>query len=53
MKLFALKNLVTGKVLPDLYFKDKQQAKAKRDELNTDQVTFCVTYGPDHRRYTK
>jgi hypothetical protein len=49
MKLFAIRDLVTGRLIPNLFFPNKQAAKAKRDELG--KSIHCVTYGPDHRAY--
>ena len=49
MKLFAIRDLTTGRVIPDLFFSDKAAAKRKRNELGP--ATHCVTYGPDHRRF--
>lgn len=51
LRLFALKVLATGKVIPDLYFPDKRAAKLKRSELG--EATHCVTYGPDHRLFKR
>lgn len=47
LRLFAIRDLVTGKIIPDLYFSSKPAAKQKRDELGA--ATHCVTAGPDHR----
>lgn len=49
LRLFAIKDLRTNRLVPDLYFSSKQQAKAVRDELGPNN--HCVTYGPDHRHY--
>lgn len=49
LRLFALRDLRTGRPVPDLYFSEKPKAKAKRDELGKD--THCVIYGPDNRHY--
>lgn len=49
LKLFALKNLTTGRLVPGLFFHDKQEAKKARAVHGAD--THCVTYGPDHRKY--
>ncbi len=51
LKLFAIRDLTTGKLIPDLYFADKQAAKNKRNELGT--ATHCVTFGPDHHRFKR
>jgi hypothetical protein len=48
-RLFALRDLSTGRILPDLFFPSKPDAKAKRNELGAEK--FCVTYGPDHHAY--
>ena len=49
LRLFAIKALSNGKVIPDLFFAEKHLAKAKRKELG--ESTHCVTYGPDHRLF--
>lgn len=49
LKLFALRDLHTGRIVPDLFFYEKKTAKAARIEMGADR--FCVTYGPDHRHY--
>lgn len=49
MKLFAIRDLTNGRLIPNLFFSSKAAAKAKRDELGAS--THCVTYGPDHHRY--
>jgi len=49
LKLFAIKDLTTGRLIPGLFFNSKPAAKAKRDELGS--KTHCVTYGPDHRNF--
>jgi hypothetical protein len=49
MKLFAIRDLTSGRIIPNLYFSDKQAAKRKRAELGA--ATHCVTFGPDHHRY--
>jgi hypothetical protein len=51
LRLFAIRDLVTGKTLPDLYFMRKAEAKQKRDELGA--ATHCVTPGPDHHSKLK
>lgn len=49
LRLFAIRDLQTGRLIPNLYFGDKLEAKKKRDALGKN--THCVTYGPDHRHY--
>lgn len=49
LKLFAIRDLTNGRLVPNLYFADKAQAKKKRDELG--KTSHCVTYGPDHRHF--
>lgn len=50
MKLFAIRDLTTGRIIPNLFFASKAEAKAKRIELGS--TTHCVTYGPDHRHWS-
>ena len=47
-RLFALRDLTTGKIVPNAFFADKRAAKAARDAGQN----LCVTVGPDHRRYS-
>lgn len=49
LRLFAIRSMSTGKILPDLFFSDKPAAKRKRDELGA--AVYRVVCGPDHRRY--
>lgn len=44
------------RAVPETYFSDKKQAKAKRQELNGDEtdgrnLRYVVSPGPDHRNY--
>ena len=50
LRLFALRDLTTGKLVPDKFFSDKRAAKAARDAGGEH---LRVTVGPDHRRYSK
>lgn len=52
LRLFALRNSATSKIVPDLYFGDKVAAKRERDERNKAGGNYVVTPGPDHRRYS-
>lgn len=48
LKLFALRDTTTNKLVPSLFFNSKKEAKQTRDNMpNT-----VVTYGPDHKKYT-
>jgi len=51
LRLFALRDTQTGRILPNTFFASKTEAKLKRDELNGDKSLYCVTYGPDHHAY--
>ena len=51
LRLFALRDKPTGKLLPELFFHDKPSAKKERDRLNSEGGNYVVTAGPDHRRY--
>lgn len=51
LRLFAIRVLATGHILPGLFFSDKQAAKRTRHELG--DAAHCVTYGPDHRLFKK
>ncbi len=52
LRLFALRNKVTNKTVPNLYFSDKKAAKLARDQHNDNdpEGPFVVSPGPDHRR---
>lgn len=54
MKLFTLRNTTTNKIHPDTFFADKMKAKKARD-LISEQTgqPHVVTYGPDHKKFTK
>lgn len=49
LKLFAIRDLNTGRIIPNLFFPTKTAAKAQREALG--EKTHCVTYGPDHRHF--
>ena len=53
LKLFALRNTATKKLLPEEFFPNKPAARVRRDELNQGlkQVLYAVTPGPSHRRF--
>lgn len=52
MKLFGIKHINTRVLVSNLYFREKKDAKTKRDELNKEEPkTYVVSYGPDHRKY--
>ena len=50
LRLFALRDTTTNKIVPDLFFPSKPEAKKARDERNKDGAALVVTPGPDHRR---
>lgn len=51
LRLFALRNSSTNKLVPELTFADKTAAKRARDDWNNRGESFVVTYGPDHRKF--
>ena len=57
MKLFQLYDTVDRKVVPDLFFENKQMAKTKRKALNMKNkegeeiLRYVVQPGPNHRSY--
>ena len=55
LRLFALRNIHTNKLLPELYFSSKPEAKRKRDAMNEEAKTnvYVVTAGPDHRKNSR
>lgn len=50
LRLFALRDISTGKVVPELFFTSKPEAKKERDARGG-PTKFSVTTGPDHRRH--
>lgn len=52
LRLFALRNTATNKVVPNLFFPSKPAAKLARDQHNDNNPNgpFVVSPGPDHRR---
>lgn len=52
LRLFALRDTSTNKLLPNVYFPDKVAAKRERDTRNQAGGSYVVTPGPDHRRYS-
>ena len=51
LRLFAIRDTSTNKLVPDTWFSSKDAAKRARDELSQDGGRYVVTPGPDHRRY--
>lgn len=49
LRLYAIRDRHTGRILPNLFFPNKVAAKAERDRLGVND--YCVTPGPDHRRF--
>ena len=50
LRLFALRDLYTGKIVPDTYYSSKPEAKRARDAANENSRKYVVTPGPDHRK---
>lgn len=50
LRLFALRDTSTNKLIPDLFFSSKPEAKQARDDRNKKGASLVVTPGPDHRR---
>lgn len=51
LRLFAIRDTSTNKLVPDTWFSSKDAAKRARDELNQDNANrYVVTLGPDHRK---
>lgn len=49
-KLFVLRESKKGKIIPDLYFDNKMEAKKARNERGG---TTVVSYGQDHKLYNQ
>ena len=50
LRLFALRDTQTKKLVPGAYFVTKSEAKCARDELNKGTTLYVVTLGPDHQK---
>lgn len=54
LRLFALRDSHTGKLVPGFFAASKPEARVERDRLNGSPghngCRYVVTYGPDHRR---
>lgn len=54
LRLFALRDSHTGKLVPEFFAAFKPEAKRERDRLNLtsgeSRLRFVVVCGPDHRR---
>lgn len=54
MKLFAIKNTNTNRIVPDTYFADKMLAKKARNTISEQTgQPHVVTFGPDHKLFKK
>lgn len=53
LRLFALRDTQTNKLISDVYYASKPEAKRARDELNGISRRYVVSPGPDHRRAKK
>ena len=54
MKLFAIRDTSSNKLVAGEDFKGKPEAKRRRDELNKEANSanrYVVTYGKEHRRF--
>lgn len=49
LRLFTLRDTTTNKIVPDLYFSSKPEAKRERDSRTAGR--YVVTTGPDHHRF--
>lgn len=50
LRLFALRDTSTNKLLPDVFFHEKKDAKVERNQRNAEGGQYVVTPGPDHRK---
>lgn len=50
LRLFALRDTRTNKILSDTYFSSKPEAKRARDAANENGGQYVVSPGPDHRK---
>ena len=53
LRLFAIRDTQTNKLVSDVYYTSKPDAKRARDELNGPSKRYVVSPGPDHRRAKK
>lgn len=51
LRLFAIRDTQTGRLLPETFFAGKPEAKRERDTLNNGGSRYVVAPGPDHRRF--
>lgn len=49
LRLFAIRDLTTNKIIPGVFFGSKQEAKLERTRRGAE--THVVTNGPDHRKF--
>lgn len=48
LRLFVLRDTASNKIIPELFFASKPEAKRERDTYPPGQ--YVVSPGPDHRR---
>ena len=48
--LFAIRDTQTKKLVPNMFFANKSEAKRQRDVLNAGTSRYVVTLGPDHQK---
>lgn len=51
LRLYALRDTRTNKIIPDVYFFNKKDAKHERDLRKAHGEQLVVTSGPDHHKY--
>ena len=50
LRLFAIRDTQSNKLIPDTYYASKPEAKCARDKLNKGTARYVVTPGPDHHK---
>lgn len=53
LRLFAIRDTQTNKLVPDAYYVSKLDAKRARDGLNGPSKRYVVSPGPDHHKFKR
>ena len=53
LRLFAIRDTQSNKLIPDVYYVSKPEAKRARDNMNGATSRYVVTPGPDHYKYRR
>lgn len=53
LRLFAIRDTRSNKLIPDAYYASKPEAKRARDNMNGATSRYVVAPGPDHRKFKR